>query len=80
MVQFSEVTGHAKDVGEVETDLAMSMSGMVLHSSSDIMKGNTIGVYQARIEPRMIGNWVMKISWKGPDAEGQADVQVTVNQ
>lgn len=69
-----------KDVGEVKTDLSMDMPGMVMHSGSDVTKTSTPGVYRAKLQPQMGGDWVVKLSWKGPAGEGQVEIPVSVKQ
>jgi hypothetical protein len=80
MVQFKDANGQLKDVGDVKTDLAMNMPGMVMHSGSDVVKTRTPGVYRAKIKPQMAGDWAINLSWKGPAGEGQADIPVSVKQ
>jgi copper/silver efflux system protein len=80
IVQFKDVNGQPKDVGEVKSDLGMNMPGMVMHSGSDVAKTSTAGVYRAKIKPQMAGDWAVKLSWNGPAGEGQVDIPVTVKQ
>jgi hypothetical protein len=72
--------GQPKDVGEAKTDLSMNMPGMVMHSGGDVTKTNTPGVYRAKLQPQMAGDWAVKLSWKGAAAEGQVEIPVTVKQ
>jgi hypothetical protein len=58
----------------------MNMPGMVMHSGSDVAKTSTPGVYRAKIQPQMAGDWAVKLSWKGPAGDEQVDIPVTVKQ
>jgi Cu(I)/Ag(I) efflux system membrane protein CusA/SilA len=80
MVRFTDSAGRAKDVGDVKTDLNMNMAGMVMNSGSDVTKTNTPGVYRAKLQPQMGGDWVMKLYWHGPAGDGQVEIPVNVKQ
>jgi hypothetical protein len=80
VVRFTDPNGQPKDVGEVKTDLSMNMPGMVMHSGSDVTKTNMPGVYRAKLQPQMGGDWVAKLSWQGPAGEGQVEIPVAVKQ
>jgi Cu(I)/Ag(I) efflux system membrane protein CusA/SilA len=78
LVRFTDSNGQPKDVGEVKTDLAMNMPGMVMNSGGDVTKTATPGVYRAKLQPQMGGDWVVKLSWRGPAGEGQVEIPVNV--
>jgi Cu(I)/Ag(I) efflux system membrane protein CusA/SilA len=80
LIQFKDASGQPKDVGEVKSDLGMNMPGMVMHSGSDVAKTSTPGVYRAKIQPQMAGDWAVKLSWKGPAGDEQVDIPVFVKQ
>jgi Cu(I)/Ag(I) efflux system membrane protein CusA/SilA len=80
MVRFTDSAGQAKDVGDVKTDLNMNMPGMVMNSGSEVTKTNTPGVYRAKLQPQMGGDWVMKLYWHGPAGDGQVEIPVNVKQ
>jgi hypothetical protein len=80
LVKFADANGQAKDVGEVKTDLSMNMPGMVMNSGGDVSKTSTPGVYRMKLQPRMGGDWVVKLSWQGPAGEGQVEIPVSVKQ
>ena len=80
LVRFTDAKGQPKDVGEVKTDLMMNMPGMVMNSGSDVSKTSTPGVYRVKLQPQMGGDWVVKLSWKGPAGEGQVEIPVSVKQ
>ena len=80
MVRFMDSTGQAKDVGDVKTDLNMNMPGMVMNSGSEGTKTNTPGVYRAKIQPQMGGDWIMKLYWHGPAGDGEVEIPVNVKQ
>jgi copper/silver efflux system protein len=80
LVRFTDASGQPKDVGEVKTDLSMNMPGMVMHPGSDVTKTSTPGVYRAKLQPQMGGDWVAKLSWQGPAGEGQVEIPVNVKQ
>jgi copper/silver efflux system protein len=78
LVRFTDSSGQPKDVGEVKTDLAMNMPGMVMNSGGDVTKVVTPGVYRVKLQPQMGGDWVVKLSWQGPAGEGQVEIPVSV--
>ncbi len=80
LIEFKDFGGQSKDVGEVKTDLAMNMTGMVMHSGGDVSKTKQPGVYQAKLQLQMSGDWVVNLSWRGPAGEGQAEIPVSVKQ
>jgi hypothetical protein len=78
LVRFTDSKGQPKDVGEVKANLAMNMPGMVMNSGGQITKTGTPGVYRAKLQPKMGGDWALKLSWLGPDGEGQVEIPVSV--
>jgi Cu(I)/Ag(I) efflux system membrane protein CusA/SilA len=78
LVRFTDSSGQPKDVGEVKTDLAMNMPGMVMNSGGDVTKAATPGVYRVKLQPQMGGDWVVKLSWQGLAGEGQVEIPVSV--
>jgi hypothetical protein len=80
LVRFTDSGGQPKDVGEVKTNLNMNMPGMVMNSGGEVTRTNTAGVYRAKLQPQMGGDWVVKLSWQGPAGEGQVEIPVSVKQ
>ncbi|MBV9875550.1 MAG: CusA/CzcA family heavy metal efflux RND transporter [Verrucomicrobia bacterium] len=80
LVRFTDSTGQPKDVGEVRTNLAMDMPGMVMNSGGEVTKTDTPGLYRAKLRPEMGGDWVAKLSWRSPTGEGQVEIPVSVKQ
>jgi Cu(I)/Ag(I) efflux system membrane protein CusA/SilA len=80
LIRFTDSSGQPKDVGELKTDLSMNMTGMVMHSGSDVTKTATPGVYRAKLQPQMGGDWVIRLAWKGAAGEGQVEIPVNVKQ
>jgi Cu(I)/Ag(I) efflux system membrane protein CusA/SilA len=80
LVRFTDANGQPKDVGDVRTDLNMNMTGMVMNSGGDVTKTSNAGVYRVKLRPEMSGDWVVKLSWKGPAGEGQAEIPVSVKE
>ena len=78
LVRFTDPSGQPKDVGELKTDLAMNMPGMVMNSGGDVTKTGKPGVYRVKLQPQMGGDWVVKFSWQGPAGEGQVEIPVSV--
>jgi hypothetical protein len=78
LVRFTDANGQPKDVGDVRTDLNMNMTGMVMNSGGDVTKTSNPGVYRVKLRPEMSGDWVVKLSWKGPIGEGQSEIPVSV--
>jgi hypothetical protein len=58
----------------------MNMPGMVMNSGGEVTRTNTAGVYRAKLQPQMGGDWVVKLSWQGPAGEGQVEIPVSVKQ
>jgi len=80
LVRFTNSSGQPQDVGEVRTDLSMNMPGMVMHSGSDVTKTGIPGVYRAKLQPQMGGDWVLKLSWQGSAGTDQIEIPVNVKQ
>jgi hypothetical protein len=80
LVRFTDSGGQPKDVGEVKSDLNMNMPGMVMNSGGEVTKTSTPGVYRAKLQPQMAGDWVVKLSWQGPAGQGQVEIPVSVKQ
>jgi Cu(I)/Ag(I) efflux system membrane protein CusA/SilA len=80
LVRFTNSSGQPQDVGEVRTDLSMNMPGMVMHSGSDVTKTSIPGVYRAKLQPQMGGDWVLKLSWQGSAGTDQIEIPVNVKQ
>jgi copper/silver efflux system protein len=80
LVRFADANGQPKDVGDVRTDLNMNMPGMVMNSGGDVTKTSNPGIYRVKIKPQMGGDWVVKLSWKGPAGEGQVEIPVSVKE
>jgi Cu(I)/Ag(I) efflux system membrane protein CusA/SilA len=80
LVRFTDSNGQPKDAGEVKTGLTMNMPGMVMNSGGEVTKTHGPGVYRAKLQPQMSGDWALKLSWQGPAGEGQVEIPVTVKQ
>jgi copper/silver efflux system protein len=80
LVRFTNSSGQPQDVGEVRTDLSMNMPGMVMHSGSDVTKTGISGVYRAKLQPQMGGDWLLKLSWQGSAGTDQIEIPVNVKQ
>jgi YtkA-like len=80
LVRFTNASGQPQDVGEARTDLSMNMPGMVMHSGSDVTKTSIPGVYRAKLQPQMGGDWVLKLSWQGSAGTDQIEIPVNVKQ
>jgi copper/silver efflux system protein len=80
LIRFTDSTGHPKDVGEVKTNLTMNMPGMIMNSGSEVTKTDTLGVYRAKLQPQMGGDWVVKLFWQNPAGEGRIEIPVSVKQ
>jgi copper/silver efflux system protein len=78
LVRFTDANGQPKDVGDVRTDLNMNMPGMMMNSGGDVTKTSNPGVYRVKLKPQMGGDWVVKLSWKGPAGEGEVEIPVSV--
>jgi len=45
-----------------------------------VSKTATPGLYRAKLQPQMSGDWVVKLSWRGPAGDGQVEIPVSVKQ
>ena len=77
-VEFKDGEGQPKEVGTVRAELSMNMPGMVMRAGGDVQKTGTPGLYRAKLQPLMGGDWVLRVSWDGPAGPGQADLPVNV--
>jgi copper/silver efflux system protein len=80
LIRFTDPKGQLKDMGEVKTGLTMNMPGMVMNSGGEVTKTPTPGVYRAKLQPEMGGDWVLKLSWQGPPGEDDVEIPVSVKQ
>jgi Cu(I)/Ag(I) efflux system membrane protein CusA/SilA len=80
VIRFTDSSGQARDVGDVKAGLTMNMPGMVMNSGGQVRKTNTPGVYQAKLQPQMGGDWVLKVLWQGPTGDEQVEIPVSVKQ
>jgi Cu(I)/Ag(I) efflux system membrane protein CusA/SilA len=80
LIRFTDSNGQPKDVGEVKTGLTMNMPGMVMNSGGEVTKTPSPGVYRAKLQPQMGGDWALKLSWQGPAGEGEVEIPVSVKQ
>jgi hypothetical protein len=80
VVRFTDSSGQPKDVGEVKTGLTMNMPGMVMNSGGQVTKTSTAGVYRAKLQPQMGGDWVLKLSWQGLGGQSQVEIPMSVKQ
>ena len=78
LIEFQDAQGQLVDVGNVKFDMDMNMPGMQMHSGGTIERTNTPGRYRAKIKIDMFGDWNAKISFDGPQGQGQQTFPVTV--
>ena len=76
-IEFRNAGGELVDAGEVKLNLGMNMTGMVMQSAATVKRTNTPGRYRVEITPRMGGDWLVHLTFDGP--QGPAETSFTVN-
>jgi hypothetical protein len=54
------------------------MPGMMMHGGGPAQKTETTGQYRAKVKADMSGDWNAKISFDGPEGQGQQAFPFTV--
>ena len=75
-IEFKNAQGRVADVGQVKLALDMPMPGMNMHE--DAVVSGSGGRYTAKAKPQMAGSWTAKLSFSGPQGNGEKTFPVNV--
>ncbi|MBV9463912.1 MAG: CusA/CzcA family heavy metal efflux RND transporter, partial [Verrucomicrobiae bacterium] len=73
-IEFRDASGKAADAGKVGLELDMNMPGMVMHSAAAVSPTKRPGLYRAKLQPEMGGEWVATLS----SDHGRAQFRVSI--
>jgi len=76
-IEFKNGQGQPVDVGNVKLSLDMNMSGMPMHDVAHVSGHG--GHYTVKLDPPMRGDWVAKISFRGPEGAVEKSFPVKVH-
>jgi len=51
-----------------------------MNSGGEVTKTTTPGIYRAKLQAEMGGDWVAKLFWRDPAGEEQVEIPVNVKQ
>jgi hypothetical protein len=77
LIEFYDRAGQRVDVGDVNFTIDMNMPGMVMHGGGPAQKTETTGQYRVKVKADMSGDWNAKISFDGPQGQGQQTFSTT---
>jgi hypothetical protein len=78
LIEFRDRAGQRVNVGDVNFTIDMNMPGMMMHGGGPAQKTETTGQYRAKVKADMSGDWNAKISFDGPEGQGQQAFPFTV--
>jgi uncharacterized protein YfaS (alpha-2-macroglobulin family) len=79
LIEFRDAdSGASVDAGVVKFDLDMNMPGMEMHTGSTVTSAGGIGLYRARIQPEMAGDWTAQLKFDGSRGSGEVSFDVNV--
>jgi hypothetical protein len=70
-IQFRDAKARLVDVGKVNLQIDSNMPGSQIHRDVVVERTATRGLYRAKIQVDMSGDWNMKISYDGPHGKGE---------
>jgi hypothetical protein len=70
-IQFRDAKARLVDVGKVNLQIDSNMPGTQIHRDVVVERTATRGLYRAKIQVDMSGDWNMKISYDGPHGKGE---------
>ncbi len=79
-IEFRDARGNLVDVGNVDFDLHLSTTNMVMHSLGKVLRTATPGQYRTTVEPQLAGEWDAKLSFSGPRGNARANLLVNVSR
>ena len=75
-IQFRDAKARLVDVGKVNLQIDSNMPGTQIHRDVVVERTATRGLYRAKIQVDMSGDWNMKISYDGPHGKGETTFTV----
>ena len=78
-VTFKDASGKAVDVGSASLNFYMPAMGTmpVMNDAATLTTTSTPGVYRARVNVQMSGEWQAQIAYEGPAGAGKGSFPVT---
>jgi hypothetical protein len=78
LIEFRDSNGQLVDVGDVNFTVDMNMPGMAMHGGGPAQKTGTPGEFRAKVKADMTGDWNARVSYDGPEGNGQATFPINV--
>ena len=75
-IEFRDAKARLLDVGKVNLQIDSNMPGTQIHRDVVVERTATRGLYRAKIQVDMSGDWNMKISYDGPHGKGETTFSV----
>jgi len=75
-IEFRDAKARLLDVGKVNLQIDSNMPGTQIHRDLSVERTATPGLYRAKIQVDMSGDWNMKISYDGPHGKGETTLPV----
>ena len=75
-IEFRDAKARLVDVGKVNLQIDSNMPGTQIHRDVVVERTATRGLYRAKIQVDMSGDWNMKISYDGPHGKGETTFSV----
>ena len=81
-VTFKDASGKAVDVGSASLNFYMPAMGTmpVMNDAATLTTTSTPGVYRARVNLQMGGEWQAQVAYEGPAGSGKGSFPVTAQQ
>lgn len=78
-VTFSDAGGKPVDVGAVAVNFHMPAMGTMptMNNPATLTTTGTPGVYAAKVDLEMAGEWETQITYEGPKGKGKASLPIT---
>ena len=78
-VTFKDAAGKAADVGSASLNFYMPAMGTMqaMNDAATLTNTPTPGVYRARVNIEMLGEWQAQIAYEGPAGSGKGSFPVT---
>ena len=79
VVEFRRADGSLTDVGTVQVNATMTMSGMApMLGGTEVHPSDTKGRYTVNTDLSMAGSWRFTVEWDGPAGRGSTSFPETV--
>ena len=78
-VTFKDASGKASDVGSASLNFYMPAMGTmpVMNDAATLTTTSTPGVYRAKVNLQMQGDWQAQVAYEGPAGNGKGSFPVT---